>query len=156
MKLQDQNLFGETLFGLMGFYHSSDERGHVINSENIQTREKIIIKGQDYLIASTLISNSKPIVHQITILDAQHLDGNVYLFVTDKITSRVYVVNVCLECPNNKCPWVIFEANDKKRLLDYLAVKSYCQESNCSKDNCHNSVEDHPQYIQDDLLEFDF
>jgi len=156
MKLQDQFPYDETLIGLMGIYHSVGERSHFINSDSIQTPEKIITNGLHYLIASTLLSNSKPIVQKIKLIDAYYLDGKVHLFVMDIITERIYVVDAWVECPESKCTWVIFESGDRKKLQDYLAIKSYCQRCDDSEDNNDTIVPSKLQIDNDDLLEFDF
>jgi hypothetical protein len=154
MKIQSQFPYDETLIGLRGEYHSIGDQSHFINSESIQTSEKIITNGQQYLFASTLPSNSNPIVHKIKIIEAYYLNGNVHLFVMDIKTERIYVVDACVECPQSNCPWVLFNTEDREKLLDYLAIKSYCQECDEAKDN--TNVESHPQYGLDDLLEFEF
>lgn len=156
MKLQDQFPYDEALLGLNNVYHVSGDNGHFINSESIQTQEKIITNGQQYLIASTLPSNSKPIVHKIKLIDAYYLNGNIHLFVVDIKTERIYVVDICVECPESKCTWVIFELGDQEKLLDYLAIKSYCQRCDYSEDSTNTIGESHPQHSHDDLLEFEF
>ena len=125
MKLQDQFPCDETLLGLKGIYHSIGEQSHFINSDSIQTPEKIITNGQQYLLASTLQSCSKPIVHKIKLIDAYYLNGKVHLFVIDIRTERIYTVDACVECPESECPWVVFNTEDHEKLLDYLAIKSY-------------------------------
>jgi hypothetical protein len=154
MKLQDQFPYDETLLGLNGIYHCIGDNSHYINSESIQTPEKIITKGQRYLSASTLMNSSKPIVHKIKLIDAYYLNGKVHLFVVDLKTERIYTVDACVECPESKCTWVIFESGDQEKLLDYLAINLYCQECDEAKDN--TDVESHPQHGHDDLLEFEF
>ena len=140
--------------GLNKIYHCIGDNSHYINSHSIQTPEKIVINGQQYLIASTLPSSSKPIVHKIKLIDAYYLNGKVHLFVVDLKTERIYTVDACVECPERKCPWVIFELGDQKKLLDYLAIKSYYQECDEAKDN--TDVESQHQHGHDDLLEFEF
>lgn len=154
MKLQDQFPYDETLLGLKGIYHSIGEQSHFINSESVQTPEKIITNGQQYLLASTLLNSTKPIVHKIKLIDAYYLNGKVHLFVMDIKTERIYAVDVCVECPETKCPWVVFESGDHEKLLDYLAIKSYCQ--GCDETIDGTNVESHPQHGHDDLLEFEF
>jgi hypothetical protein len=154
MKLQDQFPYDETILGLNGIYHCIGDNSHYINSHSIKTPEKIITKGQQYLIASTLSSNSKPIVRNIKLIDAYYLNGKVHLFVVDLKTERIYVVDTGVECPETKYPWVLFNTEDREKLLDYLAIKSYCQECNEAKDN--TNVESYLQFGHDDLLEFEF
>jgi hypothetical protein len=154
MKLQDQFPYDETLLGLNKVYHSVGERSHYINSYVLQTPEKIITNGQQYLIASTLLSSSKPIVHKIKLIDAYYLNGKVHLFVVDLKTERICTEIACVECPESKCTWVMFESGDQEKLLDYLAIKSFCQECDEAKDNIN--VESHPHHGHDDLLEFEF
>ena len=156
MKIQSQFPYDETLLGLNNVYHSVGERSHFINSESIQTPEKIITNAQQYLIASTLLSSSKPIVHKIKLIDAYYLNGKVHLFVVDLKTERIYVVDACVECPETKCPWVLFNTEDQEKLLDYLAIKSYCQECDDSENKNNSNVESQPQHGHDDLLEFEF
>jgi hypothetical protein len=156
MKLQDQFPYDETLLGLNKVYHSVGERSHYINSYVLQTPEKIITNSQQYLLASTLQSSSMPIVHKIKLIDAYYLNCKVHLFVADIKTDRVYVVDICVECPESECPWVIFELGDHENLLDYLAIKSYCKGCDNSKDYNDANLESHPQHWHDDLLEFEF
>lgn len=154
MKIQSQFPFDETLLGLRGVFHSVGERSHYINSESIQTPEKVITNDQKYLLASTLLSSTKPIVHKIKLIDAYYLNGKVHLFVMDIKTERIYAVDVCVECPESNCTWVIFELCDQEKLLDYLAVKSYCQGCSDSMENSNDESESNRGH--DELLEFEF
>jgi hypothetical protein len=156
MNLQAKFPYDETVLGLRGVFHSIGERSHYINSESIQTPEKIITNGQQYLIASTLLSNSKPIVHKVNLIDTYYFNGKVHLFVVDLKTERICTVYACVECPDSKCTWVIFESGDQEKLLDYLAIKSYCQGCDDSETKDNTNVENHSQHGHDDLLEFEF
>ena len=64
MKLQDLHPIDSTTLGLDNVYHTIGEQSHYINSECIQTPKKIITKGNDYLIASTIPQRSDAIVHK--------------------------------------------------------------------------------------------
>jgi hypothetical protein len=126
MKLQKLYPFDETLLGLKGIYHTIGDRSHFINSECIQTPKKIITKGKDYLIASTSAKGFDSIVHKVKLLDGYYNKGFVYLFVMDLQTDRVYIVDLFIECPEDKCTWLLYDIKDFNKLKDYQAVKSYC------------------------------
>lgn len=103
MKLQDLHPIDSTIFGLDNVYHTIGEHSHYINSECIQTPRNIITKGKQYVIASTLPQGSDAIVHQVKLLDAYFNKGFVYLFVMDLHTDRVSIVDLFIECPEDKC-----------------------------------------------------
>ena len=107
MKLQDLHPIDSTIHGLDNVYHTIGEQSHYINSECIQTPKKIITKGNDYLIASTIPQRSDAIIHKIRLLDAYYNKGFVYLFVMDLQTDRVYIVDLFIECPEDKCTWLL-------------------------------------------------
>lgn len=154
MKLQKLYPFDETLLGLKGIYHTIGEQSHYINSECIQTPKKIITKGKDYLIASTSAKGFDSIVHKVKLLDGYYNKGFVYLFVMDLQTDRVYIVDLFIECPEDKCTCLLYELKDFNKLKDYQAVKSYCGKVDDAKkkplDNCKTNITDN------DLLEFDY
>jgi len=94
------------------------------------------------------------VLHQVKLLDAYYNKGYVYLFVMDLRTDRVYIVDLCMECPKDKCTWLLYDLNDFNKLKDYQAIKSYCGKVDDAKkkllDNCKTNKTDN------DLLEFDY
>jgi hypothetical protein len=154
MKLQDLHPIDATLVGLNNIYHVFGDNSFYINSDCILTPHKIITKGKQYAIASTSPQGSDAIVHQVKFLDAYFNKGFVYLFVMDLNSERVYIVDLCMECPEDKCTWLLYDIKDFKKLKDYQAVKSYCAKGDDAKkkplDNCKTNITDN------DLLEFDY
>ena len=154
MKLQDFQPIDSTILGLDNVYHTIGKYSHYINSECIQTPKKIITKGKDYLIASTSAKGFDSIVHKVKLLDGYYNKGFVYLFVMDLQTDRVYIVDLFIECPEDKCTCLLYELKDFNKLKDYQAVKSYCGKVDDAKkkplDNCKTNITDN------DLLEFDY
>jgi hypothetical protein len=154
MKLQDLHPIDSTIHGLDNVYHTIGAYSYYINSECILTPKKIITKGKQYVIASTLPQGSDAIVHQVKLLDAYFNKGFVYLFVMDLHTDRVYIVDLFIECPEDKCTWLLYDLKDFNKLKDYQAIKSYCGKGDDAKkkslDNCKTNINDN------DLLEFDY
>ena len=154
MKLQDLHPIDSTIHGLDNVYHTIGAYSHYINSECIQTPHKIISKGKQYIIASTTPKCSDTIVQQVKLLDAYYSKCYVYLFVMDLQTDRVSIVDLFIECPEDKCTWLLYELKDFNKLKDYQAVKSYCGKVDDAKkkplDNCKTNITDN------DLLEFDY
>jgi hypothetical protein len=118
------------------------------------TPRKIITKRKQYIIASTAPQESDTIVHKIRLLDAYYSKGYVYLFVIDLQTDRVYMFDLRMECPEDKCTWLLYDLKDFNKLKDYQAVKSYCGKGDDAKkkplDNCKTNITDN------DLLDFDY
>jgi len=127
MKLQDKFPYDSAIIGLNNIYFTVGDHSHYINSESIQTPQKIIIKGKQYLIASTQPQSTEAIVHRVKLLDAYYNNDFVYLFVMNIDTERVYIIDICVSCPEKESKWVLFEFEDQRKLRDYLAVKSYCE-----------------------------
>ena len=154
MKLQDLHPIDSTLLGLDNVYHPIGAYSHYVNSEQIQIPHKIITKGKRYVIASISPHGSDAIVHKIRLLDVYYNKGLVYLFVMDLNSERVYIVDLCLECPEDKCTWLLYDLKDFNKLKDYQAIKSYCGKGDDAKkkplDNCKTNINDN------DLLEFDY
>ncbi len=154
MKLQDKHPYDSALIGLNNFYHVIGDNGFYINSDCIMTPRKIITKRKQYIIASTAPQESDTIVHKIRLLDAYYSKGYVYLFVIDLQTDRVYMFDLRMECPEDKCTWLLYDLKDFNKLKDYQAVKSYCGKGDDAKkkplDNCKTNITDN------DLLEFDY
>ena|SRR5664280_843276 len=154
MKLQDLHPIDSTILGLDNVYHKIGEHSHFINSECIQTAHKIITQGKQYIIASTLPQGSDAIVHKVKLLDAYFNKGYVYLFVMDLQTDRVSIVDLFIECPEDKCTWLLYDIKDFNKLKDYQAVKSYCGKVDDAKkkplDNCKTNKTDN------DLMEFHY
>lgn len=126
MKLQDKFPFDKTIVGLNNIYCAVGDHSHYINSESIQTPKKIISKGKHYLIASTPSQGTEAIVYRVKLLDAFYNNDYVYLFVMNIDTERVYIIDICVSCPEKESKWVLFELEDKRKLRDYLAKISYC------------------------------
>ncbi len=129
MKLQDKFPFDEAIVGLNDIYSTIGDRSHYINSESIQTPQKIITKGRHYLIASTPPHGTEAIVHRVKLLDAFYNNDYVYLFVINMDTDRVYIIDICVSCPEKESKWVLFELEDQRKLRDYLAKISFCAKS---------------------------
>jgi hypothetical protein len=127
MKLQDKFPFDEAIVGLNNIYSNVGDRSHYINSESIQTPKKTLTKGKHYLIVSPPPQGAEAIVHRVKLLDAFYNNDYVYLFVINMDTERVYIIDICVSCPEKESKWVVFELEDQRKLRDYLAVKSYCE-----------------------------
>jgi hypothetical protein len=154
MKLQDLHPIDSALIGLNNIYHVIGDNSFYINSDCILTPRKIITKGKQYLLASTPPQGSDAIVHKVKLLDAYFNKGFVYLFVMDLQTDRVYIVDLCMECPEDKCTWLLYDLKDYDKLKDYQAVKSYCEKGDENEQK--TTVNRNPRKLNDDLLEFDF
>ena len=154
MKLQNLHPIDSTILGLDNVYHTVGEHSHYINSKCIQTPHNIITKGKLYIITSTTPKCSDTIVQQVKLLDAYYSKGYVYLFVMDLQTDRVYIVDLFIECPEDKCTCLLYDLKDYDKLKDYQAVKSYCGKVDDAKkkplDNCKTNKTDN------DLMEFDY
>ena len=85
MKLQDKFPYDSAIIGLNNIYFTVGDHSHYINSESIQTPQKIIIKGKQYLIASTQPQSTEAIVHRVKLLDAYYNNDFVYLFVINMV-----------------------------------------------------------------------
>ena len=87
-------------------------------------------------------------------LDAFYNKGHVYMFVMDLNSERVYIVDLLMECQENKCTWLLYDLKDYDKLKDYTAIKSYCEKGDDAKkkplDNCKTNI------TGNDLLEFDY
>ena len=153
MKLQDLHPTDSTLHGLDNVYHTVGSYSHFINSECIQTPKKIVTKAKQYIIASTSSQGSDTIVHKIRLLDAYYNKGYVYMFVLDLQTDRVSIVDLFIQCPEDKCTWLLYDLKDFNKLKDYQAVKSYCEKGD---ENKKSVAEIKPRQSNDDLLEFEF
>lgn len=127
MKLQDKFPYDSAIIGLKNIYSTVGDHSHYINSEIIQTPQKIITKGKHYLIALTPPQGTEAIVHRVKLLDAYYNNDFVYLFVMNIDTERVHIIDICVSCPESDCKWVLFELEDQRKLRDYLAAKSYCE-----------------------------
>ena len=154
MKLQTFVPYDSALIGLNNFYHVIGDTGFYINSDCIMTPRKIITKGKQYLLASTPPQGSETTVHKIRLLDGFFYKGFVYLFVIDLNSERVYIVDMCMECPDGKCTWVLYDMKDYNKHKDYTAIKSYCQKGNENKQK--TAANRNSRKLNDDLLEFDF
>jgi hypothetical protein len=154
MKLQDKYPYDSSIVGLDNVYHPIGAYSHYVNSEQIQIPHRIITKGKRYVIASISPHGSDAIVHKIRLLDVYYNKGLVYLFVMDLNSERVYIVDLCLECTEDKCQWVLYDLKDYDILKDYSAIKSYCRKGKDAKEN--TDVESEPHHSHDDLLEFEF
>ena len=154
MKLQDLHPTDSTLHGLDNVYHTIGEQSHYINSECIQTPKKIVTKAKQYIIASTSSQGSDTIVHKIRLLDAYYNKGYVYMFVLDLQTDRVYIVDLCVECTNKHCTWVLYDLKDYDKLKDYQAVKSYCEKGDENRQK--TTANRNSSKLKRDLMEFDF
>jgi len=154
MKLQDLHPTDSTLHGLDNVYHTVGSYSHFINSECIQTPKKIVTKAKQYIIASTSSQGSDTIVHKIRLLDAYYNKGYVYMFVLDLQTDRVSIVDLFIECPEDKCTWLLYDLKDYNKLKDYQAIKSYCEKGDENKQK--TTANRNSRKLNDDLLEFDF
>ena len=154
MKLQDLHPIDSTILGLDNVYHTVGEHSHYINSKCIQTPHNIITKGKLYIITSTTPQESDAIVHKIRLLDAYYSKGYVYLFVMDLQTDKVSIVDLCIECQEDKCTWLLYDLKDYDKLKDYLAIKSYCGKGDENKQK--TTANKNSRKLNDDLLEFDF
>ncbi len=154
MKLQDLYPIDSTLLGLDNIYHPIGAYSHYVNSEQIQIPHKIITKGKRYVIASTSPQGSDAIVHKIRLLDAFYFKGHVYLFVMDLQKDRVYIVDLCMESPKDKCTCVLYDLKVYDKLKDYQAIKSYCEKGDENKQKTTSNR--NSRKINDDVLEFDF
>jgi hypothetical protein len=154
MKLQDLHPIDSTILELDNVYHTIGAYSHYINSECIQTPKKIITKGKHYVIASTSLQVSDAIVHKIRLLDAFYNKGHVYMFVMDLNSERVYIVDLYMESPEDKCTWLLYDLKNYDKLKNYTAIKSYCEKGDGAKkkthDNCKTNI------TGNDLLEFDY
>jgi hypothetical protein len=154
MKLQDLHPIDSAVVGLNNIYHVVGDNSFYINSNCIMTPRKIITKGKQYAIASTLPQGSDTIVHQVKLLDAYFNKGFVYLFVMDLQTDRVSIVDLCMECPEDKCTWLLYDLKDYDKLKAYTAIKSYCEKGDENKQKTTSNR--NSRKLNDDLLEFDF
>jgi hypothetical protein len=154
MELQDLHPIDSTILGLENVYHVIGEYSHYIESKCIMTSRKIITKGKQYIIASTTPKCSDTIVHKVKLMDGYYNKGIVYLFVIDLQTDRVYIVDLCVECTNKHCTWLLYDLKDYDKLKDYTAIKSYCEKGDENKQK--TTANRNPRKLNDDLLEFDF
>jgi hypothetical protein len=155
MKLQDLHPIDSTTLGLDNVYHTIGANSHYINSECIQTtHKKIITKGKQYLLASTSLQGSDAIVHKIRLLDVYFNKGHVYMFVLDLQTDRVFIVDLCMECPVNKCDWILCDWDELNKLKDYETIKNYCNK--CTDTKNKPVAQNNCKHSNNDLLEFEF
>jgi len=154
MKLQDLHPIDSTILGLDNVYHKIGEHSYFINSGRIQTPKKIITKNKQYLLASTSPQGFDAIVQQVKLLDAYYSKGYLYLFVMDLQTDQVYILDLCMECPEDKCTWLLYDLKNFNKLKDYQAIISYCGKG--AKTNKNSVARSNYKDGNNDLLEFEF
>jgi hypothetical protein len=156
MILQNQFPYDTSILGLENIYHLTHDGSHYINNEKIQTQNKILAIGRQCLIGFMQVRGSEPIVHKVKVLDAFYHSGIVHLFIEDAELGRMVILDIDMQCPKTKCTWVLFDITEKEKLLDYLAIKLYCQGCDDSVDITDINVPSKSLVANDDLLEFDF
>jgi hypothetical protein len=154
MKFQDQYPFDEFFYGINNVYHPVGYRSHYVNSDCIQTQKKIVTNGKKYLIVSIRDQGSEPIVQQVKLMDVFFNTECLYLFVTDLLTQKSFILDLNLACPADECEWIMCDMEDYNKISYYKTKKAYCKKCTdtqmkpIAKSDSHNS--------HNDLLDFEF
>ena len=125
MKLQDKHKYDSTIVGLENLYVINYEGNFFINSPAIIAPNATLIPKNSYLlINSHNVETGK--MYPVVFLDSYFKDGMVYLFVQDMLTQRIFILDLCLECTEEKNNWVLIDLMYYNKHKDYEAIKSYC------------------------------
>ena len=125
MTLKDKNKYDSTVVGLNNLYVLDYEGNSYINSPAIIAPETTLQRNQSYLLIESVKEN-KSKMYPVLFLDAYFKDGIVYLFVQDMLTQRIFILDLCLECTDEKNKWVLIDLRFCNKLMDYKLIKSYC------------------------------
>lgn len=155
MKLQDRYPYDKALYGLNGIFTPVGINSFYVNSNCILANKKIITNGKSYLIASASDEISEVIVREVTLMDVLFNKGFLFLFVLELKSNKNYILNLPIDCPDKNCDWVLSELNDRAKLEDYMAIRSFCDK--CVDTHKKGVFEDRPnENHDDDLLEFEY
>lgn len=125
MKLQDKHKYDSTVVGLENLYVVDSDGNFFINSPAIMTPDKTIIRNNSYLLIESPDDKNRKI-YPVTLIDAYYKECRVYLFVQDLLTQRIFILDLCLECTDEKNKWVLIDLRYCNKLMDYKTIKSYC------------------------------
>jgi hypothetical protein len=68
------------------------------------------------------------------LLDAFYHRDKVHLFVLDKNSHRVFIIDVNMESKKNECPWLLADENSYEKLKEIMDIKLFCK-NDCSQPN---------------------
>jgi hypothetical protein len=125
MKLQDKHKYDSTVEGLENHFLIDSEDNFFINSPAIISLDTTLIRNQTYLLIDS-VKDKNGKMYPVLFLDAYFKDGMVYLFVQDMLTQRIFTLDLCLECTDEKNKWVLIDLKYTNKLMDYKTIKSYC------------------------------
>jgi hypothetical protein len=154
MKFQDQYPFDEFFYGFNNVYHPVGYRSHFINSDCIQTSNKIVTTGKKYRLATTADQEPDRIVQNIRLIEVLFIVRYLNMFVTDLESHRSYIIEIDIKFPEKPCEWVIFDWDDYEKINDFKVVASYCNKGDNEKKNRDDGS--NAEQSNDDLFEFDF
>jgi hypothetical protein len=106
-------------------------KSHFINNDCILTKDHILSNRRIYYLVSIESGNSITNVQKIYLLDAYCRNGVVYLFVIDKQSDSLLILDVPLIEINKDCPYVICDRESYSMLEEFIAIKRFCK-SDCS------------------------
>ncbi len=154
MKLQEKFPSDKTILGLNKIYHTVGYRSHFINSDCIQTSNKIVTTGKKYRLATTADQEPDRIVQNIRLIEVLFIVRYLNMIVTDLESHRSYIIEIDIKFPEKPCEWVIFEWDDYEKINDFIYVASYCNKGANEKKNPDHEINDEER--KNNLLEFDF
>jgi hypothetical protein len=152
MRTEDKNKNDSTLLGLNKLYVVDYEGNYYINSPAIMATDKTIKRNNTDLLIIHPDKNSK--MYPVILLDAYFEDGLVHLNVQDIRTQKKFTIDHCIQCPENRCKWVLIDLDYVNNLLDYETIKSYC--GKCAANNKKTVARSNYKDGNNDLLEFEF
>lgn len=125
MTLKNKNKYDSTVVGLKNLYVIDYEGNFFIKSPAIIAPNATLIPKNSYLlINSHNVETAK--MYPVVFLDAYIKAGIVYLFVQDMLTQRIFILDLCLECTDEKNKWVLIDLKYCNKLMDFKTIKSYC------------------------------
>jgi uncharacterized protein (UPF0179 family) len=154
MKFQDQYPFDKSLYGINNVYYPVGYCSHYVNSDCIKTSKKILTNGKKYLIVSIRDQGSLPIVHKVRLMDVFFNTESLYLFVTDLLTQKSFIIDLNLVRPADECEWIMCNMEDYDKINHYKIKKAYCKK--CTDTHTKSITKNTSMQSNDELLDFEF
>jgi len=153
MKLQDQHPFDSAILGLDNLYCTVGADSFFINSPCIRATDKTITIGKKYHLVDcpegTFVK-----ISDVQLLDGYYKEGIVHLFVEDIRAKRVLTIDLCIECLEKHCTWLLINSDYFNDEMNAVAIKSHCEK--CTESKTKPTTDDNPKQSSDyDLLEFE-
>lgn len=132
LRAQDLFPFNSFIVGMQNLYHTVGSNSFYINSPCILATDKKITTGKSYIIFDHTTDTGFK-MSDVILVDCYYREGIINLIVQDIRSQRVFIIDHCIECPENECKWILVDLNYFIDKMNDKAIRQYCGDCNDPK-----------------------